>query len=259
MAAEARPPADPAVLPIGMATGRRRAGYRRAMDDVAYRLTGFLAEEGMRPVPSGIRATIRFDGGRVGGSAGCNHYSGPAHRSGGQVSFGPLAVTLRLCPPDVMAVESAYLSLLGEVDRMASDGDVLHLYRGDEVVATFEVAAMTLTGPWLLVSYDDGRGGLVSVVAGSAITATFASDGGLAGSAGCNRYRTSYRSGDEELTIDPPMTTRMMCRDPDGIMHQERRFLDLLARSAAYRFDDDGRLELLNDAGSPMLQFARPT
>jgi hypothetical protein len=42
-------------------------------------------------------------------------------------------------------------------------------------------------------------------------------------------------------------------------MHQERRFLDLLARSAAYRFDDDGRLELLDDAGSPMLQFARPT
>lgn len=228
------------------------------MRDRTYRLSEYRSGEGMRPVPSGIPVTIRFDGDRVGGSAGCNRYSGTVERSGDEVEFGPLAVTMRLCPPDVMAVESAFLTLLGDVDRIAPDGDVLYLCRRDDVLLRFEVATNTLAGPWQLVSYDNGHGGLVSVIIGSTITAIFASDGGVVGSAGCNRYRTSYRSGDAGVTIDPPVSTRMVCREPDGIMDQEQRFLGLLARGAAYRFDDDGRLELLDDTGSTVLVFTRP-
>ena len=59
----------------------------------------------------------------------------------------------------------------------------------------FAAAAVTpLVGTaWQATGINNGRGGVVSLVEGTAVTATFDADGRVAGSGGCNPYTGGYR------------------------------------------------------------------
>ena len=85
--------------------------------------------------------TIAFmDEGRVGGSSGCNQYTGSYSIQGGHsLSFGPLAGTRRLCPPPLMELEQLTLQTLQAVRGVyVRDGTRLELYGEDEeLLATF--------------------------------------------------------------------------------------------------------------------------
>jgi len=86
--------------------------------------------------------------------------------------------------------------------------------------------ATPLTGvTWGLLTYNNGKGGLVSVLSGTEITAVFGEDGNLAGSAGCNDYAATYSTDGDSISIGPAATTRKMCTDPEGIMEQEAGYL----------------------------------
>jgi hypothetical protein len=45
------------------------------------------------PSLDGTTATLRFEGGRAGGSAGCNNFMGTYRASGSSLTFGPAAAT----------------------------------------------------------------------------------------------------------------------------------------------------------------------
>jgi dodecin len=81
-------------------------------------------------------------------------------------------------------------------------------------------------------------------ISGTEITASFGEDGALSGSAGCNRYCSSYRPDEGRLEIDSPASTRMACATPDGILEQESAYLALLPTAVDYRIAGDS-LELL--------------
>src|SRR3712207_8881650 len=49
-------------------------------------------------------------------------------------------------------------------------------------------------------SYNNGRGGVVSVLPEPPLTATFGEDGVVTGNAGCNLYRATYTSADRKST-----------------------------------------------------------
>lgn len=93
-----------------------------------------------RAVPAGAPPpTIAFSAdGSVSGSASCNQYRGQYQLSGEGISFSPLAVTRRACPPEVMELEGAYLAGFTAVSRfdIAEDGALrLHAPDGGPIVA----------------------------------------------------------------------------------------------------------------------------
>lgn len=61
----------------------------------------------------------------------------------------------------------------------------------------------------------------------------------------------------EFARIEPPIGTRRMCAEPEGVMLQERRYLEVLTEVKSYSFSDNGVLELFDAAGARLLQFGR--
>lgn len=210
---------------------------------------------GLEPLIPRTRITLQMEEGRISGSSGCNRYTGPIDvEADGSVTIGDLAGTMMACPEPVMAQEQTYLRLLRRADRVRMSGGRLEVVIGDDRVLVYERLQASLDGEWVLWGYDNGRQAIVSVQAGTEITARF--EGGvMAGTAGCNRYRSSCEVDGEELDLGPLMTTRMACA-PE-IMEQEARFLGLLERVASYRIDDTG-LDLRDGDGRRILRFVRP-
>lgn len=73
------------------------------------------------PAPAAPEVTLRYEGGRLAGHAGCNRYSAPARDVDdlpGDVEVGPAAGTRMACPEAEMAVETRFLRQLERVSRM---------------------------------------------------------------------------------------------------------------------------------------------
>jgi heat shock protein HslJ len=195
---------------------------------------------------AGSTPTLRFEGGRVSGTDGCNRYSAPYTVKGATIEVGPKGASTQMaCPPEVMNQANAFMSALtqargyrvtaGKLELLAADGPVL---------ATFKAQSQSLAGTsWNVTAYNNGRQAVVSVLAGTSLTLSFADDGKVAGSAGCNRFTATYTSDGQKLSIRPATTTRKMCAQPDGVMEQEKQFLKALETVATARFEGD-RLDL---------------
>jgi heat shock protein HslJ len=190
------------------------------------------------------RVTARFEGGQVGGTAGCNHYGGPALIDGNGLVIGPLASTLMAClePDGVMAQEQAFLAHLEKAASFGFDGRQLVLkdVDGQELLRFDVVEPVELIGSaWLATGYNNGRGVVVSVLSATEgqLTAVFGEDGQVTGSAGCNDYFASYTAGDGTLTIGPAGATKKLCLEPEGVMEQETEFLVALSQAATFRID----------------------
>ena len=116
--------------------------------------------------------------------------------------------------------------------------------------ATAESTGDALSGTrWSLVSI----GG--SPVLASESTSLQFEKGRAAGSDGCNRYTTGYTATDKALKIGPNIAgTRMAC--PGPVMEEAATFIQILARTTAYRRDGE-RLLLLDKTGRPMAAFKK--
>jgi len=101
---------------------------------------------------------------------------------------------------------------------------------------------------WELFSLNGG-----ALIEGRAITLRFG-DGSLEGSGGCNTYGGSYTVSEDSLSVSDVYATEMACMEPEGIMDQEQAYFQVLNTVTRYRVDGD-RLELYDDAGSPILAF----
>ena len=84
------------------------------------------------------------------------------------------------------------------------------------------------------------------------ITLTFS--GGIAtGFAGCNWYSGDYTSTDAGvLTLFEIASTVQLCEDPEGIMEQEKAFVEAFLDAATYRLMDDN-LEISSASGGVLL------
>jgi heat shock protein HslJ len=199
-----------------------------------------------------------FQAGRLFGSAGCNSYTSTYEVTGSTISISGAAGTLRLCvaPPGIMEQEMAYLSALRRAIGIEVSPDALTLYADDGVMLlTYVPQPQTpLEGiTWMAQSYNNGRGGVVSLIAGTEITARF-EGGSLSGSAGCNSYSASYSLDGSAIAIGPAATTRMACSAPPGIMEQESAYLAALATAHRYRIDGN-RLSLETADGARVASF----
>jgi heat shock protein HslJ len=105
-----------------------------------------------------------------------------------------------------------------------------------------------------VTGYNNGQAGVVSVIAGTEMTADFGSDGQLTGNAGCNTYNASYSTDGDSIHIGPIASTRMFCGAPDGVMDQETQYLAALGTASTYSINGT-KLELRTADGALAADF----
>jgi heat shock protein HslJ len=193
-----------------------------------------------------------FGDGTMSGSTGCNRYTAPYEIDGASLRIGRIATTAMACPPPADAVEREFVAALERVTAWRTEGGELAL-RGDGA-PTLRFRAATPAGSWTVTSLIHGDA-LTSPIPGTSITATFADDGTLAGSAGCNRYTATYTTTGDAIAIAAPASTRMACPEPQGVMEQEASYLAGLPEAARFRVEG-GALELLRADGTFVATFA---
>jgi heat shock protein HslJ len=202
--------------------------------------------------------TAEFAAGQVGGSAGCNNYFASYTLDGDALTISQAGSTMMACEPaEVMQQETDYLAALQSAATHTIENGALTIADADgNTVLTFRAVAPTpLAGTtWTAAMVNNGLEAVSSVMAETTITATFAEDGRLTGSAGCNNYMTSYTLDGQNITIQPPATTRKTCPEPAGIMEQEAAFTTMLPQAATYTISGD-TLELRTADGALIVSF----
>ncbi|WP_342675795.1 META domain-containing protein [Methanofollis sp. UBA420] len=232
------------------------------LNGTAWDLVSYAQNSSMVNALEGTPVTLVFgENATAGGSAGCNAYSASYTVDGKAITFGPAISTQMYCmKPGVMEQESAYLGLLNTVKTYEVKDDTLTFF--DEkgtAVLVFKKHVPPEPEPlvgtaWELQWYHDGDA-VVSVIAGSEVTAVFDEAGKVAGSAGCNRYFASYTVNGTEMTIGQAGSTLMACTDED-VMKQESTYLRLLGTVASFSIEGE-ELTLMDANGTKVLMFAK--
>ena len=218
-------------------------------------LTGLTGQQ----LPPDVTVTATFDQeGQLSGSAGCNLYSGPYTVEVNQISMGPFQLTRKACPPPVMEIEGAYLTVLQAAARHEITGNSLTLQSpSGGALAVFNGLEAGLEGTsWLATGFNNGQAAVVSVLPGTQIRATFGEDGQLSGTAGCNDYAASFETDGDQIRIGPLTSSQSTCQDPQGVMAQESQYLAALETAEVYTRRGD-RLELRTSGGTLAVTFQR--
>lgn len=205
--------------------------------------------------PSKYTLELLADG-RFNIQADCNRGSGSYTVSGPQITLQPGPMTLVGCPPG--SQDAIFLRDLRQVATYVMDGDNLVLnMRIDSGNMIFSPQPpVSLTGaPWRVQSVNNGRGGVVSVLADTQLSVTFSEDGTVSGDTGCNNFRGSYTVTDAAIAFGPMATTRRACLS-EAAAAQEQAFLAALAASTRIELAGD-RLTLRNDAGATQVVMVR--
>lgn len=229
------------------------------LEQTTWQLVSYRDAEGdMVPAWEERPATFQFQAGRLTGTTGCNRFFNAYTLAGDRLTLEPGGSTLMACFPEAIAQqETAILSGLTEVVNHELVAEELRLLNGEGdavLILTPQISAPLTQTEWQLTAYNNGRGGLVTPLIDTAITATFSDDGELSGSASCNRYRARFVQTNHTLNIEAAATTRRLCATPDGVMQQEQAFLAVLSEVETYVIEGN-QLLLQNAAGTTLAEF----
>ncbi|MCZ7589673.1 MAG: META domain-containing protein [Gaiella sp.] len=132
---------------------------------------------------------------RVSGSAGCNRFAGSYRVSGRTIRISPSATTMMACAGPIQRQETAFLNALSSARSFAVRRGILLLRSSDgRVLARFRAQSQVLAGTsWNVLAYNNGKQAVVSVLAGTKLTAVFGRDGRLTGHGGCNNYNADFK------------------------------------------------------------------
>ena len=111
-------------------------------------------------------------------------------------------------------------------------------------------AAPTLFDTTWLAEDIGGKG----VIDDAQTTLSIAEDGSVTGRGGCNGYFSQATIDGEKITFGKAGSTMMAC--PDAIMDQERRFHEALEKTASFRFNEEGKLFLVDAEGKDLVRFS---
>ena len=245
----------------GQAPGGNETVPAIDLDGTTWDLVSYAQNGSMVNALEGTPVTLVFGENKTaGGSAGCNHYSASYTVNGKAITFGPAGSTLMYCmKPGVMDQESAYLGLLGTVKTYEFRDGALTFFDGNgTAVLEFKKHVPPTPEPlvgtdWTLASYHTGDA-IVSVIAGTTVTAVFTEDG-FGGSAGCNHYFGTYTVDGAKMTVGALGFTEMYCENP-GVMDQESTYLGLLGSVASFAIEGE-ELTLMDANGTKVLMFVK--
>lgn len=209
-------------------------------------------------LPADVDVTVAFEvGGRVSGTSGCNRFGGTFTVDGELLTILDVGSTLMSCGSDLDEMEGAFLRHLSATERWAiTDGQLRLEGRSGGAPLVFRAVgdsgpsggAGPLVGPvWTLTELEGA-----AIPADAGVTATFAADGSVSGSGGCNEYGGRYSVEGDLLMVDSIVSTEIGCDAP--VLAREQAFFEALSSSAGFRIDGD-RLELLDRDGVVLAVF----
>lgn len=212
--------------------------------------------------------TMLLADGVISGSAGCNRFHGRYELSDEQVtgdgvraaiSLGALASTMKLCPPEVMALEREVLQRLGVAQAIETVRDALVVTADGEMVLVFRAqTAHDLTGMWEVLSLHwPDREAIISVTpadGGAALTVNI-DDERVSGNGGCNSFNGRLHVDGASVHIGPIVSTLRACLD-DHLMEQEQALFRALEATTGYRLEGR-RLTLLRSDGGISVDLRR--
>ncbi len=254
------PPADASAFQYSLVevVNKTPATTSATLEGTTWQLIAYLDGGGNLTLPyREAPATLLMQDGQAGGTTGCNNYFGSYTLDGDSLTFGPMGATMMACPEPQSMQEQAYLAGLGNVAGYVIVGNQLHLLNADgEIIMAFEPQVSAgLTGTiWSATGVNNGNQAVVSLVADTQITAIFAEDGTLSGTAGCNNYSTTYEVDGDSITIAMGASTMMFCGEPEGVMDQEAQYLAALETAATYTVAGD-KLELRTADGALAVSY----
>jgi heat shock protein HslJ len=204
-------------------------------------------------VPHTPTVTLSFGlDGQITGNDGCNQYQGAYSADGSSIEIArSLAGTLMACSDPVDAQARTYLEALQRAARFAVDDIRLSLHDGTgRLLATFVPAISSpVNTNWEVIAYNNGKQGVVSLLPGTRVSASFGNDGRVTGNAGCNQYFATYKLDGQAMSIGMAAATRKFCAEPEGLMQQEALYLEALKSTSTFRLNGD-RLELRAEDGA---------
>lgn len=178
--------------------------------------------------------------GRVSIKADCNQVLGAYTTEGNQLTITPGPSTLVACPPGTLGDD--FVRQLSNVSSyFFKDGKLILEFKFDSGSMTFAPSAPTgLAGTqWDVVSYNNGKQAVVSLIADTSITLNFGTDGRVSGNASCNNYTGPFDTSGDILHVGALATTFMLCHKPDGVMAQESQYLTALQSAQTYEIAGD--------------------
>lgn len=205
-------------------------------------------------------ATMNFlDDRLVTGVTACRAFLSTYRGTGGSVRFPSTSMLepTHSCPEEARRLEGEFTDFLTWATEYAVSGEegsrILRMRSSRGRTLTFEPLPPTIRDiadtEWTLVAFvelrDEGSGTWNArtsrVIQGTDVTISFGEDG-LSGSAGCNSYSGRATAEGGVITIDARSLshTERYCGEPDGLMDQEERFLDLVPRMVRYGTYGDG-------------------
>jgi len=205
----------------------------------------------------GTEVTAEFAAGELSGSGGVNRYTATYETpAGDQIKISQPAATLMAGSKAAMAQEQAYFAALAKATKFAVAADSLTLTddQGTTLVTYTVVQPTALEGTeWDALAYNNGKDALVSLAAGSTITAKFGADGSLAGGASINRYSTAYTTSGGAMTIDAKIVSTQMA-GPADLVQQEDAYLAALPKTSTYSIEGD-ELWLRDPTGAALAHY----
>lgn len=248
--------------------GKQSTGLQsESLEGSSWRLLAYHDGDGMMTdaLPD-VAVDLAFhEDGWLDGNSGCNLFSGNYTVEENRMSISGLGTTAMACDSfEVMEQEAQLMAALQAVATFAVTGGQLQLadLSGETLLTLVATAPaivewiepLSLIGAnWWAVNVNNGCGGFPAPRAGGDITAIFSATGELTGSAGCNQYRTSYTLDGENMTIQPPASTRQVCRI-EGVMELESTYLSLLPQVATYTINGQ-YLELWTEGGVLVVRY----
>ncbi len=162
------------------------------------------------------------------------------------------------CSPETMTQAGAFTTLLlaakgyrlrhGQLQLLGVDGSVLCTF-------TAQPTEFART-QWRATGINNGKGAVASLVADSTVTMAFGNSGSVVGFAGCNAWRSFYRThGDQLHFVHPRAVSPKVCAAA-SVMEQERAFFTALESVATVRWEGD-RLEMRTAEGALALGLER--
>ncbi len=218
------------------------------LNDTEWLLVSYGPTSALTPALPDHQPGVSFIDGQIQGSTGCNSYSGSYVIRENTIAVGELAWTEMACmDAGVMAQESDFLMLLGEVDSFSIDGERLSL-TGPPGALNFERRGGAAGQPlenrlWRLDGFSSTTGDAVMFepVDERYLISAWFENGHISGSSGCNHYGASYEADPEtsKLTIRGPLeTTLAACLEEPGVS-LEPRFVAALQAVESYQIQDD--------------------
>lgn len=236
------------------------AAATAALQGTNWQLRQYRQDATLQEALPQVEAVLRFNDGSMSGTAGCNRLMGRYRLAAETLQFDTsIAASMMMCPEPIMAQEQAVVAALQRVagHRLDEEGALTLVDDDGEALLVFavRVAAELTDTQWVLHAYNNGRGGVQSLLADTRITLQLRDDGKLAGTA-CNTYRGGFaRSSERELQLVGPIAaTRMACPQPPGTNAQEVAYFAALERVATYQIEGD-RLTLRAADGATLAVF----